>query len=552
MTWRANEFNDSVAEAVNSYDQDRAAELCNDLIEHLHHRHDTYPFDDAKTVIGLLRRKRYFGLMQRVADACIQNGQNRPRIRREYAQSLLDQSNISAAIAVLEELVKDTENDPDEAAEHAEAMGLLGRAYKQLYMDANDANIPRNQDYLREAIRSYHSVYSTKPKEHLWHGINCVALIRRAERDGIAVGEIPDPTGTMDATLLANAMAAAIQQTIKKLDQNGKATTWDFATAVEACVGLGAHEDTLKWLAKYLKSDYTDAFELASTYRQLNEVWQLSVDSAPGDRVLPALRSELIRQQGGQIELAVKEAGQAQLAGLQQDAGFEKILGHETFKSFKWFSTCMMRARAVARVENSVEDPIGTGFLVRGGDLHHSYDGELLFITNNHVISTLDEEREALRPQQAIISFDLGNGQSRDSRVAEVVWESVRTKLDATVIRLSRPVEGIEAVPIAATLPLADGKQRAYIIGHPQGRKLSFSIHDNYLLDNDDTMLHYRSPTEPGSSGSPVFNDDWELIGLHHKGSHHLRRLHGEEGTYPANEGIWVQAIVKQIQSDLA
>jgi V8-like Glu-specific endopeptidase len=106
-------------------------------------------------------------------------------------------------------------------------------------------------------------------------------------------------------------------------------------------------------------------------------------------------------------------------------------------------------------------------------------------------------------------------------------------------------------VPVAAALPLADGKQRAYIIGHPRGRKLSFSIHDNFLLDHDERVLHYRSPTEPGSSGSPVFNDDWELIGLHHRGSNHLRRLHGAEGSYPANEGIWIQAILRRTQTEL-
>ncbi|MER5327117.1 trypsin-like serine peptidase [Streptosporangium roseum] len=29
---------------------------------------------------------------------------------------------------------------------------------------------------------------------------------------------------------------------------------------------------------------------------------------------------------------------------------------------------------------------------------------------------------------------------------------------------------------------------------------------------------HYQTDTEPGSSGSPVFNDQWEIVALHHAG----------------------------------
>ena len=66
---------------------------------------------------------------------------------------------------------------------------------------------------------------------------------------------------------------------------------------------------------------------------------------------------------------------------------------------------------------------------------------------------------------------------------------------------------------------------------------------DYHLLDYDDTRLHYRSPTEGGSSGSPVFDKAWNLIGLHHAGSLEMRRLHGP-GVYPANEGIRLSAII--------
>jgi V8-like Glu-specific endopeptidase len=56
--------------------------------------------------------------------------------------------------------------------------------------------------------------------------------------------------------------------------------------------------------------------------------------------------------------------------------------------------------------------------------------------------------------------------------------------------------------------------------------------------------VHYRAPTEGGSSGSPVFNDQWEVIALHHKGGKvGMPRLNGLNGTYAANEGISIRRV---------
>jgi V8-like Glu-specific endopeptidase len=81
------------------------------------------------------------------------------------------------------------------------------------------------------------------------------------------------------------------------------------------------------------------------------------------------------------------------------------------------------------------------------------------------------------------------------------------------------------------------------VIGHPEGlAQPQFSLYDNALIDYDATWIHYRSPTEGGSSGSPVFDVQWDLIGLHHGGSFYMPRLHGG-GTYEANEAISLAAI---------
>jgi V8-like Glu-specific endopeptidase len=80
-----------------------------------------------------------------------------------------------------------------------------------------------------------------------------------------------------------------------------------------------------------------------------------------------------------------------------------------------------------------------------------------------------------------------------------------------------------------------------YIIGHPSGRDLELSLQDNYLLACNEMLMHYRTPTEPGSSGSPVFESNaWEVVALHHKGKEKMKRIDGEDGYYQANEGITV------------
>ena len=83
------------------------------------------------------------------------------------------------------------------------------------------------------------------------------------------------------------------------------------------------------------------------------------------------------------------------------------------------------------------------------------------------------------------------------------------------------------------------------LIGYPRGGALQLS--NGKLLDHDDHRLHYTTASEPGSSGSPVFNREWKVIGVHHAGGIQMPRLRGQAGTYPANEGISILAIIKAL-----
>ncbi|MGW5741791.1 DNA/RNA non-specific endonuclease [Amycolatopsis sp. NPDC003861] len=80
------------------------------------------------------------------------------------------------------------------------------------------------------------------------------------------------------------------------------------------------------------------------------------------------------------------------------------------------------------------------------------------------------------------------------------------------------------------------------IVQHPGGGKKQVALRENRVIDVLDEFLHYETDTEPGSSGSPVFNDQWEVVALHHASV--PAAGHAEYGGY-LNEGIRVSKLLK-------
>ncbi|MEV0830401.1 DNA/RNA non-specific endonuclease [Nonomuraea rubra] len=79
------------------------------------------------------------------------------------------------------------------------------------------------------------------------------------------------------------------------------------------------------------------------------------------------------------------------------------------------------------------------------------------------------------------------------------------------------------------------------IIQHPGGAKKQVALRENRIVDILESFLHYQTDTEPGSSGSPVFNDQWEIVALHHAGVRAPE--HDEYGGF-INEGIRVSKLL--------
>ncbi len=136
------------------------------------------------------------------------------------------------------------------------------------------------------------------------------------------------------------------------------------------------------------------------------------------------------------------------------------------------------------------------------------------------------------------------------------MFSSPPTELDVTIFsfkdeeleQLNNLIANLVPFEVSTVMPVINKadptkNDRLYVIGHPKGGALQFSMQDNLLLDCGNPKIHYRTPTEGGNSGSPVFNEQWQLVAVHHAGRKDLPKLNGEEGFYEANEGIWFQSV---------
>src|SRR5262245_42391672 len=128
MPWSdGSDILNALESALKMYQWTAAAGVCDRLVRRIHEERNPFPEPAARAA---LRKKRQFPLVVKVAEAFVRSGQNAPRIRRQYAQALIDQGVLLASEPVLQEL---TFGPLDGESEVAEARGLLGRIYKQLY-----------------------------------------------------------------------------------------------------------------------------------------------------------------------------------------------------------------------------------------------------------------------------------------------------------------------------------------------------------------------------------------------------------------------------------
>ena len=209
-----------------------------------------------------------------------------------------------------------------------------------------------------------------------------------------------------------------------------------------------------------------------------------------------------------------------------------------------------------------------TGFMV----------AENLLLTNWHVFRTINEVADS--EVQFLYELDTaGNpGTPVSFRLQSEIFYYSNKELDYCFV-------AVHAADVTGKIKLADigyifldpglGKlgsedeEKLNIIHHPDGDYKQLSIRKNLFVKITPTSIWYETDTAPGSSGSPVFNDQWQVVALHHMGvgkknvageyidkdGKVIPKINGKidasKVVWEANEGIRISVILKDLFSNI-
>jgi hypothetical protein len=514
--------------AVKEYDKLALEENLVKMFEDLQRKSLNFTYEHCKDILDTLRKKRLFTQMERVCDAFLQADLTFPVVYRQMAQSLIEQGKARSAPFYLNQIDLDTVED---TFEWSEAKGLLGRIYKQCYVDLNRTDSSAEK-FLLSAVSHYREVYFSDTEKY-WHGINYAACLARGQRDRLRSRIFSQNWRKVTQDIL-KARKEKVQE-----DFTNPKLLWDYATCLEACLALNEKEEAKKWAERFLHLESGDVFEYSALYRQLREVWKIDRNSD----IMWLLEAAIMRKSGGQVTINSDE---------YLDKGTMSYRPEETFnegsRSVAWLDDGMFQANFIARVETKEGGPVGTGFLVSKKDLFEEWEDIPVFVTADHVIG--NESFSSIRPENVNLNFMKS---SKKIKIADTCcWRSEFLDVavwpiapeDSVLIPPLNGTKGFEVADILAgengLIDLEENKSPIFIMGHPLGRQLSISSTNNLFVGATRSQIRYKSQTWPGSSGSPVLNENWQAIGIHTSASE------GEN----TNHGTHFSAVRKTIQED--
>ena len=164
------------------------------------------------------------------------------------------------------------------------------------------------------------------------------------------------------------------------------------------------------------------------------------------------------------------------------------------------------QAASVCRVDG-IGQVLGTGVLLQKN----------LLLTNYHVISSIAESIERIE-----LRFGHLSEQSRERQVFKLAsnpilrWSAIEN-LDYALLKVEA------AILQAPNLRSVNWKPQARIsrndgisiLQHPGGEVMQVALSANGVTNVSQDRVQYVSRTAGGSSGSPCFDRDWQLVALH-------------------------------------
>jgi V8-like Glu-specific endopeptidase len=293
------------------------------------------------------------------------------------------------------------------------------------------------------------------------------------------------------------------------------------------------------------------------------------------------LRDAEMNNYVGKLVIAARQSNpdNAKLLAFAQDLGLSASTSamERQVSTLPFVDVAQWRARLgcvemrVCRVETATD--YGTGFLV----------GPRTVLTNYHVVEEVIKGSQ--KPTDVVLRFDYKRGtdgttlhpgtefrlatdwlidsspystvddvddpllipgaEELDYALLRVDGDPGSIPVSATSAEPGAPVRGFVQVP-AGTVAITND-QPILIVQHPKGDplKLAFDTRAVTMVNGNRTRVRYRVNTEGGSSGSPVFDVNWNLLAIHHWGDPDFKPMTLARW----NQGVPIDTIAALIRS---
>lgn len=216
---------------------------------------------------------------------------------------------------------------------------------------------------------------------------------------------------------------------------------------------------------------------------------------------------------------------------------FEKIVADNNLKPVSFLEWGVAVSKSVAHITLK-NGGMATGFLITPN----------ILLTNHHVFGKKADARNAA------VRFNyqtdlMGNFLPTDEYACDPddVFQN-NEELDYAVVSMKKD-PGMKWGFLKPSSPDVNVNEKVNIIQHPAGGPKQIAMNDNEVKYVDDAIVQYITDTMPGSSGSPVFNDNWQIVALHHSGGYIPEP--STNSIHFRNEGIRIGAILNDLPSNI-
>ena len=254
----------------------------------------------------------------------------------------------------------------------------------------------------------------------------------------------------------------------------------------------------------------------------------------PGAALLQQLTEDQL------LEMPIPIVADEVWEGPTESGQLEKIIGNQsTLLPVNFLEKGLQLSRSVGRIVLA-DGSRGTGFLIANN----------ILLSNNHVLPTAEvaaKARVEFNFQQTL--------ENRDAAVESYKFDPTAVFLtsgrdsedgdDWTAVRVAgNPNAKWGAVTLGKANPIVGS--RAIIIQHPGGGQKQIAFDHNVVVAVTERRVQYLTDTLEGSSGSPVFNTEWELIAIHHMGGQY--EPNSKQNRW-RNQGVHINRVVEGLMA---